>query len=310
MTAVRWGDLVREYEDEKIGVHWLSEVERTVARVVGRYPAAVYSETGNWDAAALENLVQDVVLTQLLAEGQLDYILAVATSLESARALLTRVVKRTLARGRRRTVIDNLLDRTAEIAPFATGAHREAPATDAAIRAAANQVAKIQRVRIINSDRAPIIYTAENLERVVAIARSVAGPLLRRRELEKILQLVLSDYVPSALVQFEGDHDEPDRSFTPEQQHTLQAVMDDLKRLPEEALAILALKIDDHSDQEVADHLGVSRPTAAKRFKEASRTVSSSIGQLPPVMQDEVLARFADFLLTQKLPVESPGGTQ
>jgi hypothetical protein len=311
MTTPTWDDLTREYtSDEKIGVHWLSEVERAVGRVAVKYPPAVYSETGTWDANALENLVQDVVLTQLLDQGQLDYILTVATSIDSARALLTRTVKRTLGRGRRRTVVDNLLDRAGDIAPFAPDDHSGPQATDAALTAAANLIAKVPRVRIINSDRAPMVYTTENLYKVVELAATEVGPNLRRRELEKIFQLVLSDYVPSALVQFEGDLDEPDRAFTPEQEHTLQEVVSDLQSLPEATLTILALKIADHSDEVVGDHLDISRPTAAKRFKEASRTVSAAIGELTPSLQDAVLARFADFLLTEKLPHDPPGGTQ
>lgn len=311
MTTPTWDDLRREYaSDEKFGVHWLSEVERAVARIANKYPPAIYSETGSWDAHGLENLVQEVVLTQLLGEGQLDYILTVATSIDSARALLTRTVRRTLGQGRRRTVIDNLLDRANEIAPFVPNESPGPQATDTALRAAANLIAKIPRVRIINSDRAPTVYTTENLEHVVEIAANAVDANLRRRELQKIFELVLSDYVPSALVQFEGDLDEPDRSLTPEQEHTLQEVVSELKNLPGEALTILALKIADHSDEEVGSHLEISRPTAAKRFKEASRTVNAAIGHLNPAMQDEVLARFADFLLAEKLPHDPSGGTQ
>ncbi|MEZ0579248.1 hypothetical protein [Nocardioides sp. MH1] len=305
-TPPTWADLRLEYDSDVIGPLWLAEVTGAVHRVAERYPPAVYSETGHWNTEALENLVQDVVVSQLLDEGQIDYIAAVATSVDSARGLLTRTVKRTLARGRRRTVIDNLLDRAHDITAFVPPDHPGPQATNEAILACANQIAKLPRVRIINSDRAPIVYTTEHLTQALAIAANTAGPALRRREMEKILQLVLSDYVPSALIQFEGGSDEPDRSFTPDDELIIRETMNLLTDQPAETLTILALKIANRSDTDVAHRLGISRPTAAKKFKQASADVGSTIRELAPHVQDEVLARFADRLLADHLPHTEP----
>ncbi|MFC7500529.1 hypothetical protein [Nocardioides sp. GCM10030258] len=311
MTGHTWEDLQHEYETDTIGHLWIDEVERIVRRIADKYPPAVYSETGNWDEAALENLTQDVVVTQLLEEGQLDYIMTVATSIDRARALLTHTVKRTLGRSRRRTVIDNLLDRFNAIKPFAPGGHTGPQPTEVVLMTAANLIAKLPRVRIINSDRAPIVYTAETLDEIIRIVTETVGEDILRRDLERILRLVLSDYVPSALVEFEGGLDEPDRAFTPEQEVAVQDVVTRLSSLPPEALTILAFKIDARSDDYVASQLNVSRPIAARRFKEASNEVGNAIRELSPTLQDEVLARFADFLLTEHLPHnDSSGGTR
>lgn len=297
-----WDELRREYESDTIGPHWLSEITRAVEQTARKYPPATYSETGAWSPASLENLVQEVVLTQLLEEGQLDYILTVAAEITVARALIARVVRRTLARGRRRTVVDNLLERAHAIVPFAPPEHPAPPASNSALVAAASRVAALPRVRIISSDRAPTVFTTPTLEGVLQIASEAVGPNVRRSELARILELVLTDYVPSALVQYEGGMDEPDRAFTPDQEITMQDVMDELAILAGDTLTVLALKIADHSDTTVAKYFDISRPTAAKRFKEASMQVGAAIAELPPNMQDEILTRFADRLLAGHLP--------
>jgi hypothetical protein len=70
--------------------------------------------TASWDDAE-QDVVQSVVLDLLLAEGQLDYLMATAVEFSDFQNILTFQVRRYLARQRRRTVIDNLLDRAKEV---------------------------------------------------------------------------------------------------------------------------------------------------------------------------------------------------
>lgn len=311
MSAPTWTDLVNEHADLTIGALWYGEITRAVRNTAPRYPPSIYSETGAWNPTTLENLVQEVVLTQLLDEGQLAYIITTATDTNNARALLTRAVRRTLARGRRRTVIDNLLERAQAITEFAPSHSPSPNASDSDLLAAANRIAKLPRIRILHSERAPAVYTAETLTEALAIATAAVGPHLRRGELQRIFELVLTDYVPSALVHFEGSFDEPDRDPTPEQELTTQELARQLSELPDATLTILALKIAEKSDSEVAQHFGISRPTAAKRFKEAAAQVEGLLADLEPRLQDAVLAQFADALLNNHLPqLDNSGGTQ
>lgn len=307
MSTPHWEDLRAEFRDVVIGPLWLAEVERATRRVAPKYPPASYTETGEWNALALENLVQEVTLTQLLDGGQLAYVLDTANDLSSARALLAHIVRRTLARTRQRTIIDNLLDRANELSTF-PAAHEGAGADAARLYEAATAVSRLPRIRIINSDRAPAVFSSETLGEALRLVEQTLGRAAVRGELSRILELALTDYLPSRLVQIEGGVDESDYALTPEEQVTVADTLTRVMALPDEALSILALKIDDHSDTVVAHHLGVSRPTAAKRFREASAMVEAAIATLDTRLQDEILSRLAERLLADHLPELAPNG--
>lgn len=307
--SVSWADLRAEYERDVVGDLWLAEVATAVRNVAPKYPPSSYTETGAWDALEYENLVQDVVANHLLDDGQLAYIVAAATDMSVARALIRRTVRRSLARGRRRTIVDNLMDRCRAIETLdSTNAGGES-ATDAQLRAAATRVARLPRIRIINSDRAPAVFSEPTLRSALEIAHEIVGPNLVERDISRIFELALTDYVPSGLVTIEGGMDEPDRALTPEEEVTVIDTLRHLTARPAPELQLLTMKIANASDSAVADHFGVSRPTAAKRFREASAAVEQALTDLPPHLQDEVLARFSDLLLQEHLPaIDNQGG--
>lgn len=309
--SVTWADLQDEYERNVIGDLWLDEVSTAVRNVAPKYPPNSYTETGRWDAHEYENLVQDVVVNHLLGDGQLAYIVATATDRSVARALIHRTVRRCLARGRRRTIVDNLLDRCRAIDALDSAIFGGNAATDAQLRAAATRVARLPRIRIINSDRAPAVFSEPTLRSTLDIAHEVLGPNLRERDVARIFELALTDFVPSGLVTNEGGMDEPDRALTPEEEVTVMDTLRHLTARPAPELQLLAMKIANASDNAVADHFGVSRPTAAKRFRDASTAVEQALDGLPPQLQDEVLVRLSDRLLHDHLPVnDNQGGDE
>jgi hypothetical protein len=300
--SASWEALLDEYYRDTVGQLWYDEVSRAVRSIAPKYPPSSYAETGVWNADELENLTQEVVLRHLLEDGQLAYIIDTATDISVARSLLHRTVRRSLARGRRRTIVDNLLDRCRELHGFASADDPAPSASDAQLRLAANKVAKLPRIRIINSDRAPAVFTGSTLRLALSTVQESLGTNFRERDLAKIFELALTDYVPTGLVTHEGGMDEPDRALTPEEE---VIVMDTLRQLalrPGAELEILAMKIADQSDAVVAKYINVSRPTAAKRFKEASAAVQHVINNIPPQLRDEVLVRFSDELLREHLP--------
>lgn len=301
-NSTTWEALRNEFAREVVGELWLDEVTRAVRNIAPKYPPSSYSETGDWGADEFENLVQDVIAHQLLEEGQLDYIIDTASEISSARALVHHIVRRTLARGRQRTIIDNLLERCRALEIFVPAGHPSPPASDDQVRVAATRVSKLPRIRILNSDRAPAVFSGATLQAALGLVHEILGPHIREREVARVLELALTDYVPSGLVLDEGGMDEPDRALTPDEEVT---VMDTLRQLADQSehdLLLLALKISDHSDAVVAEHLGISRPTAAKRFREASTAIQQIIGSSPTRIQDEVLTRFSDELLRIHLP--------
>src|SRR5438128_2873924 len=101
-----------EYESVRIGPKILAYVQEVVSGIVrgGRYDPQIYAGSANWGDAE-DDVLQGVVTEILIQEGQLDFLMATAATLDDFRNLLTRQVRRYLARRRRRSVIDNLLDR-------------------------------------------------------------------------------------------------------------------------------------------------------------------------------------------------------
>ncbi len=57
-----WDQLLDEHRTLVMGPLWLKLLEDVVRSVTPRYPPSVYSETGEWNQHARENLVQDVTL--------------------------------------------------------------------------------------------------------------------------------------------------------------------------------------------------------------------------------------------------------
>lgn len=294
-TSPSWHDLLHEHRTEVFGALWLDLLHRAVRSATPHYPPSVYSETGEWNDHARENLVQVVALDQLLAQGQLEYIIATATSTESAAALLHRVVRRTLARSRRRTVIDNLLDRARALRSFAPASG--AGASNDQVLAAARAVAQAPRVHIHSDERAPAIYTTATLKTVLQTVDSHLGPDFSERDLARILEHVLTSYLPSALIQGDGRSIDASSELTPDQEAVVADVLSALltSMTPEQS-TIVAMKLADHSDTVVAQHIGVSRPTAAKRFKDATAVIEEAVVDLPSHLQDAVLAELVTHL--------------
>ena len=73
--------LAAEAAEQRVGVLWLAEVREACLDVSRRFNPAVYAivEPG-WTRSEIEDLEQEVVVEQLLYQGQLDYIIDVSES--------------------------------------------------------------------------------------------------------------------------------------------------------------------------------------------------------------------------------------
>lgn len=310
--------MLAEHATERLGALWVREVERAVRIVAPRYPPQIYATGTTWSPEALEDLAQDVVVSQLLAEGQLEYITVTATDLKGARALLARQVKWTLARRRSRTVVDNLLGRCRTITAegdyhlllgrsgwqlgreLSTGTdtgHGREP-TSAEIVEAARRVARLPRVPVKGGDHAPMIYRTEVLRTLLEnVAAGLPGGF-NDNDLDRIFSRVLTDHLPGALVVSDGSVDEADRSLTPEEEYIVTSLADQAySALSTEQRVLLGMKMADRSDEQVASELGLSRPTVAKRHRAAAGDVRGYLQDLPAHVQDRALSALAGRLL-------------
>lgn len=291
--------LVAETAEQRIGPRWLAEVRAACLDVSRRFDPAVYAVVERaWTRSELDDLEQEVVLEQLLRQGQLDYILDIAESLSDVQRLLRLRVRRQLAARRRRTVIDRLLVRIGAILddagyeqqersepprfqPAGSGLRSTAP-TEADLGRAAAAV-RFLPTSDAGGDRAPAVYRSEVLRRLVDLCfeHSVTG--LAIGDFDRILRLALTSWYPVLLDIGEGQEwlaewSEPEPRWDELVQHLMSA-------LPDADKIVLHLKLSGASDSQLAERLGVSRPTAAKeraavfgRLREAWSHIAADLG--------------------------------
>lgn len=299
--------LAAEAAQQRIGPLWLAEVRAACLDVSRRFDPAVYAVVERaWTRSELDDLEQEVVLEQLLRQGQLDYILDVAESLGDVQRLLRLRVRRQLAARRRRTVIDRLLVRIgaildgadfeqqartepARFQPVGSGLRPTAP-TEADLGRAA---AAVRFLPTLDSggDRAPAVYRADVLRRLVDLCfeHSVTG--LAVRDFDRILRLVLTSWYPVRLDIGEGQEWLPESS-EPEPRWD-ELVLHLMSALPDADKLVLHLKLSGASDSQLAGQLGVSRPTAAKRKVESFERLREAWSAIAADLGPEQVARLA-----------------
>lgn len=288
----RLGDLRDEHASERLGARWLSEVERICRNVTVAYSPDVYANGLSWEAE-LDDLAQEVVIDRLLRERQVEYIVDVAASIADARKLLARQVRITLAHRRRRTVVDQLLERARRILrepPFEQ--RRSSPdswtiedrvvgersPTQAELRVATQRVRAIPLVKASGTDRAPMIYRTEDLERLLVVVGESLPVAFEISDLDRILSARLTPFLPGVLEDVGGGQPPPTSASQPEE--LMQVVDEIVAALDGSQRAIVVAKIAGVSDADIAAAFGISRPTAAKRRSRALEIVRSSLDGL------------------------------
>jgi hypothetical protein len=299
-------DLRREYEVERIGLGVLGEVRSIVHGLSRRYDPTIYAGVTSWRDAE-EDVAQGVVVDVLLAEGQLDYLMSVSTDIESFRRLLRFQIKRYLARKRQRSVVDNLLDRAREIMsrpPFVVvgsagyglegRAVEDRDATEAELRRAIGAASGVPRVPVGSADRAPIVYSKEDLARLLVLVTTSLPCRLSIRDLDSILKSVLTGWVASFLYDFEEARTASVMDLSPEEAMVAKtATQEILDRCPAEGVLILARRLEGVRAESIAEELGVTRQTVAARQKRLWGIVRDVLSDLPEQLQEAAIAELS-----------------
>lgn len=300
-----WAELQSEYRQYRIGSGILSEIEQCVAQVVRRYDPDIYAGASSWTDGR-QDVVQELVATALLGERQLEFIMSTAVSLDDFRRLMKRQVHRTLVRMRRRTVIDNLLDRTRPILaahPFATrgqppgrvtytiGDAEEREPTEEELWRTARLVAAIPTAPFGGGERASMVFTTEALTAALRTIADCLPPWFTQSHVGRIFEMALTDWLPSPLTL-----DEEAFEIASEELETVEQVMaDDLVRsvlndLGRDERLILKRKLAGVPDEDVAVEVGVSRPTLAKRKHSVLDCLQKHLVSLDERTQELVVA--------------------
>lgn len=299
-------ELRAERNREWIGQGIYSVVVEICRAVVRSYDPTVYAAAPTW-ADSLDDLVQEVILKRLIEERQLDYALTVSASIEDFRRLMTRQVKRTLAHRRRRSVIDNLLERVSEVLarePFlptepgqsrfivAGSVKEQRDPTDAELYEAAVAATLVPKVISHGTERAPVVYSPEALAELVRVIADALPTAVSASVIGRVLRLLLTDWLASDLVDMREAEAVPAvGSLRPDEAAQVAAsVAEILRDLPDQSLPVLKYKYAGLSDQEIAGRLHVSRPTVAKRKDQALAVLREHLGGERDVMRDAIVS--------------------
>jgi hypothetical protein len=314
------GELRVEYASVRVGPKILAEVAQAVRQISRRYDPQIYGSAARWEDAE-GDLIQSVVLHVLLEEGQLDYLMATSVQLDDFQHLLRFQVRRYLARQRRRTVVDNVVDRAKKLLQtgFETlgkgsAARFRLPSSAVELReptedelvSAARSAALVPRSRFSAHERAPAVYTRETLELVLLSVANSLPAAFSLGDLAKILELVLTDWVASFLYDFEEAQGEASKTLNPEEEAMVEAAAKELlEQSAPDHLLVLRRKLENVPDQSIADELGVSRPTVIARKKEVLDTLARALEEIPEHIHMSVMDRIAAKLATLR-----PGGVE
>ena len=300
-------NLRREYETSTIGTAILEEIRRACASQARRYPPAVYARSHSWGGDAVDELLQDVVAERLLGEHQLAYLFDAAADLSHWRALLNRQVKITLARRRVRTVVDNLLERArrrmagseeVETITFSgnkvfrrVGAQAPyRPLADDEVRRVAERVRALPRRRPGRGERAPSVYSGDGLTALLDMVLREAPGGVAVRDLGRILEFVLTDWVPAVLEIEEEDIGSGPSDMEPSEAVEVKMLASQIvSGLSEEETQILLGYVAGLPYNEVAGRVGVSTPTLIKRRHALLDRIRAAAGDLDEGAQDRLM---------------------
>lgn len=305
--------LRREYELEVIGSSILAEVRRACRSRALKYPPTIYARSASWNKDAIDDLVQDVITHRLLGERQINYLFDVAKTTGVWWALLDRQVRITLARRRVRTVVDNLLDRAKKLldsedtivkymhskrAVFSQRASEAMyePLTDETILRIVEDVRVVPRQTPGRGDRAPTVYSKRNLRVLLLTVLDHAPNGVTIRDLGRVLELVLTDWVPAILEHYEG---------------SLAAVVNDPGELAA-AREIARKTVSGWSDEEttivrgllaglpyveIARQASVSRPTVIKRQRNLMNRLRDAAEEFDEIGQQALMEEVASSVM-------------
>ncbi len=301
-------ELQAEYRAERIGRLILRQVYGLAKNVVRGYSPEIYLNAHSHEDG-LDDFIQEFVTVVLINEGQLDYVMTVAGNTDDFGNLIARQMRRLLARRRRRTVIDNLLDRCRRITqepPFeirmigrswsyriAEVAAEVARPDQQALRSAAIGLSLFPVTRSDSSERAPTVYTAEILRDILQFVGRTLGCWVTQSDLHGVFSEALTFLLPRDLSR---DEDVILEAASDDINSEEELIVADGVRVVLESLTaaerlVLRMKLSDRSDAEIAKVAGVSRPTVDKRKRAALKKLEFALEDLPASLQSAVMER-------------------
>lgn len=310
-------ELLAEHRDAFVGEQIYERVRQLTERILRRRDPRVYAQGSHDYRDALDDVVNEFVLSVLIKERQLDYIFEVATQIEDFDRLINHHVRRFLARTRLRTVVDNLLDRSVEILrepPFRVISgiapkesfgllgisYVHSVVSSAAIRTAAVLARNVPTDKTQASERAPRVYDANSLSTVLSILLTSVGAPVTRETLSEFFEQSLTAWYPGTL-DTDEQRDTQDPGFDPEEVILIRDTAERMiAEMSEEDGIIFTYKHANLPDRVVAQRLGLSRQSTAPRKAALMARLRTVLAELDGPVQAGVLREMAGRLAREQ----------
>lgn len=278
--AFDWEALCDEYQSVRCGRLWRALVVQVCTRIVSKYPPNIYNDWIAWDSSSIDDIAQDVIVNRLLIDGQIDYIVMAASNVNAACGLIGMHVKQLLAQraapSQRENVAVRLfavLEQLGEVVISPGGnayrprgsSWRAGELTEQALARAARVIANLPRLPNRGTDRLSPLFTTEVLNAAAEPLWQACAIPLSLNSLRTILDRALTGLTPT-LFQLNEDHDLPAISdLSAEESVLVNDLAERLMALLSDEQREILVNIEFMNDTELAELLGVSRPTALKR---------------------------------------------
>ena len=320
MSDPTFTDLHSEYVISRMGSLIYERILSKVDMYLRNRDPRIYAEESWSSEDGREDVAQSFVEQVLLREGQLDYFFLVSTDLQDFDKLTQLHLRRFLARTRKRSAVDNMLDRLLGILrdnPFrifsGTGNQErfgldglsdpEIHASEEDIKSAATLAMLVPRLKTTATEKRPRIYDEKGLNSLIQILFHRVRAPLTRSELQEFLELVLSPWQLSDL-DMNVKEELSDSSFQPDEVLLAnQAASSLFVLLSEQDQIIFQLKFANESDQKVAKALGLSRQSTAPRKAELWSKIQEELSDFDSRQQEAVLTQLFFMISESTNPI-------
>lgn len=313
MSDPTWQGLLDEASEHGApGRLWLELLRGVVGRVCRKYPPRIYGASGDrWGPDDIDDLVADVMEAKWLKEQQFAYMLSTASSMDHARALMGRQTQQVLAGRLGPSVTRNVTGRLSPLIRSAAAAQpSRTPLSDADIRRCADILRTAPRLPDRGKQRLSPVFTTEVLKQAASEIVAIVGSAVDEKDVMRIVDDVLSHLEPTLIDVDEWESSQfPATGPGPEEESVMreeEAMVREsaarlLASLTSEQQRILAVTTAGYvtTDAELAQHLGVSRPTAAKKKKATVERVLEQVADVPDHLRDRVIFDARDRVLPE-----------
>ena len=264
----------------------------------GRWSYYFYNNAVKWNDSEKEDLAMELVTSTLLGEGKIDYLYDIAHDINSLNSLLNEMVNR-LLRGRlQKTLSSNIILRLKRKLGEDGFEPRDTPdgrwygrrdsktlPTEIDIHNWRHLIEEIRKIpRIPFNERSERAWTVWSPGAFSSLVLKVIGDRegLYLRDMDKILKEVLTDSVPSTLMDIDGlsDDSESKKEFESSGSPSVEDLYEEIemknfvseyiKKLDRNEVAMLALKGGQGlSDEEIMPYLGVRSRQTVQRVRES-----------------------------------------